>query len=124
MSIIFSNSRFAKNSFNFQTLDEYMGEKAQNISIGKFISGEAQFLLYSGRMHFFERKKIQSVKHVVLFDLPDYILHLPELVLKLSKTEIFTNLSTESLKILRYFGPSVLKQMSDSKSMHFSLKFE
>ncbi|KAJ8925388.1 hypothetical protein NQ315_009220 [Exocentrus adspersus] len=61
---------FNKESIDFVQICEYTKEGKVARARDMFFHGDAHFMLYTERFHFFNRKRIKGIRHIVFYQLP------------------------------------------------------
>ncbi|XP_033731196.1 digestive organ expansion factor homolog [Pecten maximus] len=65
-------NHFVREDLDFSQICEYSSDKNNSRSRSYFFHGNAHFLLYTERAHFFKRFKLRGVRHIVFYELPTY----------------------------------------------------
>ncbi|KAJ8946429.1 hypothetical protein NQ318_014415 [Aromia moschata] len=63
---------FKKEDLGFVQICEYSKEAKVARARDMFFHGDAHFLLYTERYHFFNRKRIKGIRHLVFYQLPNF----------------------------------------------------
>jgi U3 small nucleolar RNA-associated protein 25 len=63
---------FKKQETSFVELCEYTPEKSISRSRTKFFDGNAHFMLFTERFHFYRRYRLRGIRHLIFYDLPRY----------------------------------------------------
>ncbi|KAI8822997.1 digestive organ expansion factor [Fimicolochytrium jonesii] len=61
-----------EHNYNSVQLCEYTPRREISGARGEFFRGEASYMLYTERFHFFRRYRIKGIRHLVFYALPDY----------------------------------------------------
>ena len=116
-----------KEEMSFVQISEYTKKSYSSHSRTMFKDGRKQFLLFTGRFHFFYRYRLTAIKHLVLYDMPLYPHFYPEIVnfignnkettVSPSCTTLFSQY--DALKLQGIVGTVRMKKMlSGKKSVH------
>ncbi|XP_021377988.1 digestive organ expansion factor homolog isoform X2 [Mizuhopecten yessoensis] len=65
-------NHFVREDLDFSQICEYSSDKNNSRSRSYFFHGNAHFLLYTERAHFFKRFKVRGIHHIVFYELPTY----------------------------------------------------
>ncbi|XP_060081681.1 U3 small nucleolar RNA-associated protein 25 homolog [Ylistrum balloti] len=65
-------NHFVREDLDFSQICEYSSDKNNSRSRSYFFHGNAHFLLYTERAHFFKRFKLRGIRHIVFYELPTY----------------------------------------------------
>ncbi|XP_069116871.1 U3 small nucleolar RNA-associated protein 25 homolog [Argopecten irradians] len=65
-------NHFVREDLDFSQICEYSSDKNNSRSRSYFFHGNAHFLLYTERAHFFKRFKLRGIRHLVFYELPTF----------------------------------------------------
>ncbi|KAF9970800.1 hypothetical protein BGZ73_006419 [Actinomortierella ambigua] len=71
---------FSENKYSSASICEYTTNANVSRARSSFYHGEASFLLYTERFHFFRRYNIRGAFHIVFYGLPEYPQFYPEML--------------------------------------------
>ncbi|XP_071161411.1 U3 small nucleolar RNA-associated protein 25 homolog [Mytilus edulis] len=61
---------FVREDLSFVYISEYTKDKTLSRSRNQFFHGNAHFMLYTERVHFYRRFKVRGIKHIIFYELP------------------------------------------------------
>ncbi|KAF9585531.1 rRNA-binding ribosome biosynthesis protein utp25 [Lunasporangiospora selenospora] len=71
---------FTENKYSFAAISEYTSNANVSRARSNFFHGEASFLLYTERFHYFRRYNIRGTFHLAFYGLPEHPQFYPELL--------------------------------------------
>jgi len=69
-----------KREMDFVSVTEYARVSEVSRGRARFLQGRKQFMLYTGRAHYFMRHSIKGIRHLVFFGLPEHAAFYPSVV--------------------------------------------
>jgi len=79
-STAFVSNYAVKEDISHVCISEYERTSETSRSRARFFHGQRDFMLYTGRAHYFKRFMIRGARHLILYSLPENAQFYPELV--------------------------------------------